>query len=398
MLDFVSIQAPLTDSDVDRLLSTAQFHFDRNPGKFNPTTGEIIERKGFMIGKKNGLILCLINTKIGWVLRLRGSIHDYSNGNNYSDLFLKNVQSTINSISTKLGITASSMRLVTLEVGCTIQVSKKPEEIFDRYISRGKKFFSEMHGDKFRGVHCENSETTLKCYDTGAKHALKDIYLFKFELKIKDMRFLQARGIPKLYLSSLQDLKIAKELSRVVLDEFDKIFKIDFIRPQTLSVAKQRIFNQKSQISFWKDMRLKNAAKTNDTLYNFKVWQEKYRDKDFHGEIRAKLEKKFALLLSEVEQPLPNSSPFNLSEIRALNEIQAQRLKNRQCVICGNDISHARKDAKTCSRFCRNRLSNPFNSVKRTLLTIERRSPTLFASGGVEEQTVRARIAAGQRT
>lgn len=77
---------------------------------------------------------------------------------------------------------------------------------------------------------------------------------------------------------------------------------------------------------------------------------------------------------------------------RPLTAQQQERFKRRECVVCGNDVSARRGDAKTCSKTCRNKLSNPPNNGRRTIERIKGKGVLFDVRPHLDPEVMRYRL------
>lgn len=333
-------------------------------------------------------------------LLIRNSLHIFSQGSNYQDFTFNELRSTLYYLQREIGFSLNGANVHALEIGVNIETPIPPKEIFKNYLQYKTTLFQPMRGKgKIFGIECDMSQFKIKVYDKGFQNKL-DTNLMRFEVRIKKMQYLNRTH--KINLYSLQDLlnkDIFKDLERVLLSVYNSILKLENIPLKGLKLSDRDLILAGRSQAYWTAFREFNRNTYNSKLRRFNELQDHYKQDSVHDKVRELIVNKWRELLQPNSgetshkvttlESVPNQKTnisfhtklplvhrvtlceTQIERLRNLTPSQRELFKKRKCVICELDISHRRRDTKTCSKKCRNKKSNLYQNKLRKLLQIK---------------------------
>jgi hypothetical protein len=365
------------------------------------STGEILSRKVEAVA---GDLRFVLSPTTGGSLAcsLVGSLHKYKNGNgcNWDDFTLSELSHTLMVLSQDYSVDLESSYLHSLEVGVNIPLNYSPKRVLKSAIChKGKAFTDINRKDKNIGIICEHEEYTIKLYDKGYQNRINNMYVLRYELKIKRMRVLEQYGI-KTLLDLRNPDKVASLLF-LLLDKLDEIVFFDFsFNAQSLTDRQRLNWERYSNPKYWEGLNRNMYYKSRKlhaelstkygAIQGSKILSEKVVKKWLQLlEIKQETRRQFHRFFEGIESRFKAT----FSHLECLSEIvatggkkipskfqqdheQQNEAKNRRfCVSCGRDISHQKKGSRFCSekelgkaaRRCRNKDSNRRLMIKRKL-------------------------------
>ncbi len=329
-------------------------------------------------------------------LLIRNSLHIFSQGSNYQDYNFNELRSTLCFLQREIGFSLNGANVHALEIGVNIETPIPPKEIFKNYLQYKTTLFQPMRGKgKMFGIECDMSQFKIKVYDKGKQYKLEN-NLMRFEVRVKKMQYLNRTY--KIHLYSIQDLlnkDIFKDLERVLLSVYSSILKLENLPIEVLKLRDRELLLSGRSQAYWTGWREFNRNTYNSKLKRFNELQDQYKQDSVHDKVRELIVSKWRELLQPnlgktshkvtILESVPNQksnisfhTKLPLVHRVTLCETQIDRLRNlttsqrvlfnqRKCVICEQDISHKRRDAKTCSKKCRNKKSNLYQNKLRKL-------------------------------
>jgi len=329
-------------------------------------------------------------------LLIRNSLHIFSQGSNYQDYNFNELRSTLCFLQREIGFSLNGANVHALEIGVNIETPIPPKEIFKNYLQYKTTLFQPMRGKgKMFGIECDMSQFKIKVYDKGKQYKLEN-NLMRFEVRVKKMQYLNRTY--KIHLYSIQDLlnkDIFKDLERVLLSVYSSILKLENLPIEVLKLRDRELLLSGRSQAYWTGWREFNRNTYNSKLKRFNELQDQYKQDSVHDKVRELIVSKWRELLQPnlgktshkvtILEGVPNQksnisfhTKLPLVHRVTLCETQIDRLRNlttsqrvlfnqRKCVICEQDISHKRRDAKTCSKKCRNKKSNLYQNKLRKL-------------------------------
>jgi hypothetical protein len=175
------------------------------------------------------------------VVEITGSIHKYFNekGHNWNDFTKADLSEAILTLCDWLKIHPSQAQLHNVEFGVNINTPYPPKDLTSNLASFKKEIFSKMALTGNGSFHtADTSDYVIKCYDKGAQYQLGD-NLFRFEVKVKVMRFLNVVDI-----KSLEDLQSAEKLENLgllLIDSWDEVLLRECLPNNLLTASEKRV-------------------------------------------------------------------------------------------------------------------------------------------------------------
>ncbi len=385
MIDGIKISKLVTVEIARRLLDSDSFDFCQ---KANVSTGEVLKDEPIE-AKYNGLTIRLTpDSSGGFRLVVRGSLHRFYNdgGTNGNDFFYWQFKEALIRLETLLKIPVSDFTIRNLEFGVNLKTELTAAKYIRSLVYDGNKAFADLNvNDNYVGKQCTRQDTTLKVYDKGKQESNGDKRLLRIELKFNRMRLLtDPEG--RFNISAVRDL-LSREKVGVLGQELAQrwaqiIFYdggIDKLKAEKLGLWKYR------SVQFWQELNRNQRYKAR-TKYNKII--DKLCPLHTQKQIEKMILKKWAQLVNrkhkngrrlthfESDSEAQKKATFDTIQCTCLlspgipqNEKEKNQKKiesvTRFCEVCGNDISHRKKTARTCSRKCRNAKSNQSRKERR---------------------------------
>jgi hypothetical protein len=304
---------------------------------------------------------------------LNGSIHRFFTDCNSTDFNYLDLCSAINRLSERLNVPASEMRLLNFEFGINIEPSRDVDLLLERLISSPKYRFTPMAKRKNGsiGYISELSQATIKIYNKGKQLDLKQ-NLMRLEIKVTKLDHINKRKGISQNVCSLEDLKelnLQKELAKVLLDT---ISRIDFLEPtdnsQILSKKELQLYHLAKNKAYWEDLK---RTFLDSYKYQRRQLSQLIKQLDHANSIKTeiiqKLGQKYNQLL--INESLENESGFvakTTSTYPLYSKVSYTKEKEpKVCQNCAQSIEGKRKQAKFCSKKCRNAWNNSKHNSKR---------------------------------
>ncbi len=402
MIDYISAKIPTQDFVKVRYNNLLQWE-----NTICETTGELT---GTFCNYGNFKLKVNDKTPNAWI-KLTGSIHKHAHKINNTDFGLSELKNELRKLCDEIGIHPNMVSIHNIEFGVNIETDVLPIMIFDKFIEYKRNEFVRMQRNrvgnpKAKGVICEHVQFLIKVYDKGTQTNL-DTFMMRFEVKAKRMRYLERLGLPnRLYLSDLERPEIMELLGKILVSHYDGIVQttdICTIKESALSGKDREFLRVANGRGYWlekkKDVQNKKVTtKTyNRHLERFEQLKKQVSKDSDHDVIREKIVSKWQHLSSEVEtekgKNVQNSPLFqqynydNISGNENIENVQNSPLelgwnfghlgtpeksknapeKTRICEVCKTSIEHRKMTSKTCSKKCRNKLSNRIHDYTRKI-------------------------------
>jgi hypothetical protein len=210
-------------------------------------------------------------------------------------------------------------------------------------------------------------------------------------------------------LSDLQQPETLAKLGELLILHYDDILQnteTDPVKVAVLTTKEKALLRNGQSAEYWKDLKSEatgNPSKQRNykrTFYKFEQIISDVCNDETTDKIRCQIMDKWAQLLTSKNKHLfknvcfssgfdyennvschssdnaPNvlkMSAFqpilslNLRLSTSLTAIQKDRLSRRVCVVCETDVSERKSSTKTCSKKCRNQLSNSTHDYTRQI-------------------------------
>jgi hypothetical protein len=442
MIDYISCEALLSERQANDVLKKSPLQWKTT---IDDETGELERKYCEYRGMRFSIeYLKTIITTDGQKIRIqqkdpilsvRNSIHTFWHGGNDNNFSRRDLLDAFEYMKTKLGIDPSVLQRKSFEFGVNIETTEPPPSIFNLYLDyRQKQPFTPMKRRSdieylkgAKGVECELSQFRIKAYDKGTQYGL-DRYLYRFEIVVNKVQFLEKQGItPLSKLSDLGKLETLESLGNVLLNIYDRITKktlVNDAKAKELTKADLEILRLGETPQYWKFLKETKGRTT--------VWktQRRYKDlinltakKNIHAEIRTAISQKWQQLLTglPIGEHVTDTGKMNkvttfekcpepvavvnlaLNKLDSFGTVSKDRMNEvttsckgnfvhslntvsntntRLCCVCGKDLSNRRPNTLTCSKKCRNKKSNeyqnPLRPYKRDIKKV-----TLFETGNL---------------
>lgn len=173
-------------------------------------------------------------------LILRNSIQKFYCGNNYKDFTLKDFRKAISILSKRLNIDIGEANVKKFEYGCNVP-HPNPEIIYSSLIGyqRGK-FNPMMNGARVYGSKQVSSDYTVKAYDkqyeVSKHHKLIIKPVVRYEKMVKNIRYLNRKGIKISKVKHLLKRNIWRALSEDLLETYMGIQKKPIVNYNELPI------------------------------------------------------------------------------------------------------------------------------------------------------------------
>lgn len=239
---------------------------------------------------------------------VRNSIHkffnliNYNQSNNYTDFYLNDIKSAINTLSEKAGENIDDYKVTNLEFGLNIQTSLPAEKILkNNFLMYNFDGFNQIDTFKNKGYYKQynRSEYYIKFYDK-AKQFNLPYNLLRAEIKIIDSKLLKKFGIYT--VRDLTNTSILKALFQFLLDCIEETNIIDTFVGENIPAKDKMFLELGKNPSYWLALKENKSAssyyeirrKYNRTLSNYNLLTVK-------EEIKSLLIQKFKALIQESE-------------------------------------------------------------------------------------------------
>lgn len=369
MIDGLSIE--LKGIPADRLFNNPNLVFSQ---AMNPQTGELIaDRYGVYTStaKLENLDITIktYNHRKPFIT-IKGSLHKYGKGNNYTDFDFTELQTTIRRLSDILQVTPESMVLHQIEFGVNITPPLPTIPFIDQIMShKGIEYKLDHHKQTGYEKRFSRSHFEIKIYDKGLKEKLPDDHL-RIEINATKMAFLQTKGIFLTTIADLLNMEFLKSLKVILLTKISElIFTDDRINPKDITNKKERaIFKERSNPRFWniKMKRNHNRMAKSRFLSEFDSIRRKYAPDDLKENFKNLVAEKWDLLSQNVTfLPITQNAEMLRFNPKVISN-NVTPTNQRFCLKCRRDISNQKTGSQYCSekihgkgaKSCRNAVSN----------------------------------------
>jgi|GEM_PF-5500732 len=230
MLDYFKIYA--FGLNKDKLINNRKFDFISHK---KVRSNEIV---GYYTKWRN--LVIIVNPKKDYVI-IKGSLHKFYHGNNYSQFTFNDYLKCLTLLNDKLGVDPSNSIIKRFEFGYNLLLQMNPIEIIERIIAYRRTRFAQMVKGKAGtlGVYCDFDRMKIKVYNKSKQYSLSE-YILRLEIVIKKMD--QITNIWNLKietLADLADLNIWDSLSEKILSIYDAIL-FDEVIFDELKIAKNK--------------------------------------------------------------------------------------------------------------------------------------------------------------
>lgn len=243
--------------------------------KINENTGEILFPKE---AKYKGLEFKISESNR---VEIRGSLHKYWKGENYTDFTFSELFDCITDLSYKFNINGHTANLHNLEFGVNVSPLFNPFEFCRRVIAYKNDSFSKFRTQgktRFHiGFESEQQQYGLKIYDKG-KQYFKRENILRYEVKTRKMQYLKKVGIS--FLSDLLDIEKITALGNIINETFRELIICEEVKTVELTANEKRIFAICSNPKEWEKFNRKQRFKRKKQFNQILTTKGKTNDKE----------------------------------------------------------------------------------------------------------------------
>jgi len=367
MIDFVSIH--VKDANPELLFNNPNLVFG---SLMNHQTGELIpNRYGnyVSISETRGLKIEITESKNKPLpeVKIMGSLHKFSQGNNYKDFSFTDLERTIQCLREFLQIEPESLCIHQIEFGVNIEPVFQTQFVINQMLSHaGKEYELRDYQNTGYLKRFRRAQFEIKIYDKGNQNKLTERIL-RVEIKVSRMAYLHNKGIGIKTIADLLNPALYPKLKSLLIEDLNKlIFTDDRINLRQVYKPKDRNFlSEAANPRYWTQLRDKvNRMQFSRQFKRFDLLRRTYAPEDLKGDFIQQVNNKWDSLSKNVTiLPLTENSKMLRSDIHLVSN---NELLPRHCITCGRDISHQKTGSKYCSekkfgrsvKSCRNKVSN----------------------------------------
>lgn len=214
-------------------------------------------------------------------IEIRGSLHKYWKGENFSDFTYSDLNKCLNDLQEKFNIHPQEARLSNVEFGVNVSPMFNPYEFCESLIAyRGKPFerMKTRGGKPNIGFECWLNQYSVKLYDKG-KQYLKSENKLRIEIPVCRMAYLSEVGLRT--LADLREKSILKALERVLIKCYAEVVIDDeTVKGARLTANEKRIYGLCSNPKEWGRFNRKQRHKRKKQFegilvkYGKRKWKE----------------------------------------------------------------------------------------------------------------------------
>lgn len=243
------------------------------------------------------------------LLRISGSLHKFSKGNNYSLFTYEEAKCTICELSNKLGVPLENFIVTKIELGLNLRVKLNPIKYIEA-VKRYKKYtFIPMtpysKTSKIKGCRCKLSEYEIKLYDKtfefikSEKVSVKnrsivpenllrfEISFSRKQLKYKGFKNLTGKSLQsplhyckfkKIFLSVLNDLYFIEFSTQCVEFSIKDIKQYFFIMSENFNQYLEYVREHEGQHKFYNEIRVSKKLMNKMKSYKYDSLEKEFRE------------------------------------------------------------------------------------------------------------------------
>ena len=344
-------------------------------------------------------------------IKMEGSLHKYyNNGQNHSDFTLNDLFEVIMDIHSKLHFNPLKDEIRNVEFGVNVRLPFETRIFLDSIITyKGKEYEKRTFQSQGYMLKFFFDQYELKIYDKGLQYSLP-YNLLRFEVKVRKMEFLRAKGISLRATFDLLKPEVYNRLGQLLNDCFSQLVVFDeSINLRKLNQRDRNTLLLGQNPRHWTREKEGNPERYKKRLKRFNSLVSKHGKRNLKETVGNLISEKWDELTQTTEENVTKCNKF-LSELTSetFPEITTFSEKNiprnntsksmllsgqilegfavretvreqRLCISCGRDISSQKKGSRFCSerlfgkevKQCRNKESNPRNHFKRRELKIK---------------------------
>jgi hypothetical protein len=229
---------------------------------------------------------------------IRGSLHKYSQGNNWGNFTRLDLWDTIAKIrGTLLWIEPEKLKLENIEIGVNIETDFDPSEFVKNNVILYKdETFKRVKTKEFitgTGVEVCKSEYRIKVYDKGKKEGRQN-YILRFEVHFSKMTPLKKTGIAS--LADLLDESKLEALGTILSQAWEEVLIVEHLAVSELTKAERRQYENATNPRYWQTITRKQRT---DLKRNYRAIVEKYVGESRKKKIGEAIRKQWTYLLKD---------------------------------------------------------------------------------------------------
>jgi len=195
-------------------------------------------------------------------IEIRGSLHKYWRGENFSDFTFSELNKCLNDLQEKFKIELTEARISNIEFGVNVSPLFNPYEFCENLIAYKGEPFQRMrvrNGKPNIGFECGLNQYSVKIYDK-AKQYLKTENILRVEIPVCRMAYLSEVRIKT--LADLKEKPILKALGNVLLECYSNVVLNDnSVKRGRLTANEKRIYGLCSNPKEWERFNRKQRYK-----------------------------------------------------------------------------------------------------------------------------------------
>ena len=292
MLDF--IKADIIGPSVEELKNHPLLKFI---GTHDVKTGDTYEDK--QVAEYRFMKFIIINGKY---ISMKGSLHKYfTDGINYNDYTFENIIETLHDLSTVFKINLKKSTLHNLEYSANVNLNYSPQEINNNIINHAGSSFEKMPGKaRNTGKQCYKQQYLIKAYNKSFQCELIGQNIFRLEIKVTKMKYLEKFGIKNLY--DLANINKLKKLKQDLILKVNEILIFDFqIKMSNVKRKDKRILEEGRYPKYWELLKKDNKKKYDYTRRRFRELNKIYGNNN-QTKLVSLFENKLEFLLKETKK------------------------------------------------------------------------------------------------
>jgi hypothetical protein len=317
MIDWISCW--VSNVDIRHLRDRLDFKSEYyvKSGELKTSNGDYIVERAIWHGLKFEIHYKIESIPFAKV-KFSGSIHKFSNGANFDDFYKQQLEKSISSICTLIGVSSEFIEIHALEFGVNINTDIPPSLILDRLVFFKQRAFERQ--TMFKGCDVGFIQRSTRCnyelkvYNKGLHYKLIDNIL-RFEIKVTKMQFFKNKVSGIHCINDLLNEKILSQLINILQQFWDfVVLKEDVFRINPkLSATQKDILSNSTSDDYWK--RKQKEYKPYKFNRLIKQYQNAIKESDatnYHEQIRNKIQTKWHQLSSNVNYlPIPEIGAVN---------------------------------------------------------------------------------------
>jgi predicted nucleic acid-binding Zn ribbon protein len=343
-----------------------------------------------------------ISIRADKAVMITGSLHNFWNawkgnysgtakpkkkkGHNWNDFSVRDLWEVIDHLCQLFDLPPACFRLQNIEVGVNLSnCGIDPKEMIDSLILFGPLPWQDMRGNYEPKPHGKDAYFTrygIKVYDKGKQYGRPE-KITRYEMKVKKMIHLEAIGIES--LAGLLSIDKMLALANLLIESVEKIlFHIPKIGEMDLKPIDRKLWKKARHPTEWTDLKKLNSRSYYRKRERYRQFVNQYPDINPLPRLRSAIEKKVMELSSEAREKgyeltgipdrLENGKGVQINTLSIglktlpkppIDQGPAEVQPDRVCVACGRVLEGRQANCRTCSRKCRNAISNPRNNRRR---------------------------------